>query len=65
MDAAAEIDAVGAVIDLDQHCQRMGGTGLPAHGLRHPFGRLATHFARYQRVVEAEGSGELSRVAGD
>jgi hypothetical protein len=25
VDAAAEIDAVGAVIDLDQHGQRMGG----------------------------------------
>ena len=65
MDAAAEIDAVGAVIDLDQHRERVAGASLLAHGLRHPFGRLAAHFARYQRAVEAEGGGELGRVAGD
>ena len=45
MDAAAEIDAVGAVIDLDQHRQRVAGAGLPAYGLGHLFGRLAAHFA--------------------
>src|SRR6516165_4420106 len=65
MDAAAEIDAVGAVINLDQHRQRMGGTGLLAYGLRHPLGRLAAHLARYQRAVEAEGRSELAWVTGD
>src|SRR5271167_1884883 len=65
MDAAAEIDPVRPVIDIDQHCERMGRTGLPAHGLRHPLGGLAAHFTRYQPAVEAEGGGKLGRVAGD
>src|SRR5271169_2060224 len=65
MDAAAEIDAVGAVIDFDQYRKRVAGTSFLAHGLRHLFGRLATQFARYQPAVEAEGGGELRRVAGD
>ena len=45
MDAAVAIDAVGAVIDLDQHGERVGGTSLLAHGLRHRFRRLAAQFA--------------------
>jgi len=65
MDAAPEIDAVGAVVDLDQHGQRMGSSGLPAHGLRHLFGGLAVQLARYQPAVEAEGGGELGRVTGN
>src|SRR5438876_6374468 len=65
MDAAAEIDAVGAVIDLDQHRERVRGAGLLAHRTRHRLGRLAGEFARNQSAVEAEGGGELGRVAGD
>jgi hypothetical protein len=30
-DAAAEIDAVGAVIDFDKHSERMTGAGFLAH----------------------------------
>ena len=45
MDATAEIDAVGTVIYLDQHGERMTRTGLLAHGLRHLLGRFAAHFA--------------------
>jgi hypothetical protein len=45
MDAAAEIDAVRAVVDLDQYRERVAGTVLLARGLRHPFGRLAALFA--------------------
>src|ERR1700712_5425008 len=33
-DGAAEIDAIGAVIEVDQHRQRMRGTGLAARGHR-------------------------------
>ena len=39
MDAAAEIDAVGAVVDLDQHRERVGCAGLPVHCARRPLGR--------------------------
>jgi hypothetical protein len=39
MDAAAEIDAVGAVVDLDQHRERVGCAGLPAHCARRPLRR--------------------------
>jgi hypothetical protein len=65
MDAAAEIDAVGAVVDLDQHREGMAGASLLAHGARHRVGGLAAHFAQYQRAVEAERGGELGRVASD
>src|SRR5215472_17710552 len=65
MDAAAEIDAVGAVFDLDQHGERVARAGLLPHRLRYPFSRLAAHFTRYQRAVETEGGGELCRIAGD
>ena len=65
MDATAEIDAVGAVIDLDQHRQSMGGTGLLAHRLRRPFGYIAAHFARYQSAVEAERCDQLGGIADD
>src|SRR5262249_23175492 len=44
MDAAAKIDAVGAIIDLDQHGERVRGTGLLAYRLGHLFGGLAAHF---------------------
>ena len=50
MDAAAKIDAVGAVVYLNQHPQRVGGAGLPADGLCHPFGR-------YEWSIEADGGG--------
>jgi hypothetical protein len=30
MDAATEIDAVGTIIDLDQHLKCVGNAGLPA-----------------------------------
>ena len=65
MDAAAEIDAVGAVIDLDQHRQRMAGAGLGARGAGDRLGRLAAQFAGDQRAVETERRGDLGRVAGD
>src|SRR5215467_4698820 len=45
VDAAAKVDAVGAIVDLDQYRKRMTGTSLTADGLRHFFGRLTAHFA--------------------
>ena len=41
MDAAAKIDAVRVVIDLDRHRERVGGPGFPARGSRDPLGRVA------------------------
>jgi hypothetical protein len=40
-DAAAEIDALGAVIDLDQHCQRMARAGFPGLGACHRLGHTS------------------------
>ena len=65
MDAAAEIDAVGAVVDLDQHRESMAGAGFLARCRGHLLGRLAAQFARDQPAVEAEGGGDFGRVAGD
>src|ERR1700736_1533493 len=45
VDAAAEIDAVGAVIDLDQDREGVRGAGLLAHRTRHRLGGLAGEFA--------------------
>jgi len=45
VDAAAEIDAVGAVVDFDQHGESMGRAGLLAHCPRDRLGRLAAQFA--------------------
>ena len=57
VDAATEINAIGAAIGLDQHCQRMAGAGLGARGLRNMLGRLAADFARDQPAVKAESPG--------
>src|SRR5207248_683851 len=65
MDAAAEIDAVGAIIDFDQRGKSMGGAGFPARRVGHCLGRLATQFARDQPAVEAECGSYLGRVTGD
>jgi len=39
-DGAAEIDAVGAVVEVDQHGERMAGAGFLAHRARHLGGDL-------------------------
>jgi hypothetical protein len=62
MDAAAEIDTVGAVVDVDQHRECVSGAGLVTGGLGHPFGPLAAHFARDQRAVETECSRRVTNV---
>src|SRR5204863_2947980 len=65
IDAAAEIDAVRAVIDLDQHGESMAGAGFLARRTGHLLGRLAAQFARDQSAVETECRGDLGRVARD
>src|SRR5580704_15679106 len=65
IDAAAEIDTVGAVIDFDQHGESMAGAGFLARRSGHLLGRLAAQFAGDQRAVEAERGGDFGGVAGD
>ena len=65
MDAAAEIDAVWAVIDLDQHGESMAGAGLLARRAGHLLGRFAAQFARDQPAVEAERCDQLGGIADD
>src|SRR6266850_8618767 len=45
IDAAAEIDAVGTVVDLDQYRQGVTCAGLLAGSAGHRLGRLAAQFA--------------------
>ncbi|HEV8640652.1 MAG TPA: hypothetical protein VGV13_06090 [Methylomirabilota bacterium] len=45
-DDPAELDAVRAFVEIDQHRQRVRGAGLPSRGLRHGLGRLAGDLAR-------------------
>src|SRR5436190_621485 len=45
MNAAAEIDAVGAVIDFDQRGESVACAGFLARRTCHLLGRLAAHFA--------------------
>src|SRR6516165_4285506 len=58
MDAAAEIDAVGAIVDLDQHCERVGDAGLLEHAraIRSATSRLISPEIRAPARPRAEAS---------
>src|SRR6266568_2461036 len=46
VNAAAEIDAVRALVHIDQHRQRVARAGLALRGARHLFRRFACDLAR-------------------
>src|SRR5262245_30961939 len=64
-DGAAEVDPVGAVVQIDQHCQRVGRARPAARGLRDRLGRLARQLARRGRAVDADARVDLAEVARD
>src|SRR5215813_9954646 len=64
-DGAAEVDPVGAVVEIDQYRQRVGGAGAAPRGLRHRLGRLARQLARRGCAVEADARVDLAKVARD
>ena len=51
-DRAAEIDPVGAVVEIDQHRQRMRGAALRARRPRDRFGRLLRDLDRRVHAVQ-------------
>src|SRR3989440_8438279 len=61
-DGAAKLDAVGALVEIDQHGQRVGGAGVLPRRTRDGFGRLACDLAG--GGVEADGGADLAEVAG-
>src|SRR6266705_2480578 len=64
-DGAAEVDPVRAVVEIDQHRQRVRGAGPASRRLRHRLGRLARQLARRGPAVEADARVDLAEVAGD
>src|SRR5205823_2893503 len=61
-DGAAKLDAVGALVEIDQHGQRVGGAGVLPRRTRDGLGRLACDLAG--GGVEADGGADLAEVAG-
>jgi hypothetical protein len=55
MDAAAEIDTVGAVVDFDEHGERVARAGLLARCARDRLGRLAAQFGSRSACRRAPG----------
>src|SRR6267142_5158228 len=64
-DGATEVDPVRAVVEIDQHRQRVRGAGPASRRLRHRLGRLARQLARRGPAVEADARVDLAEVAGD
>src|SRR4029453_6687834 len=58
-------DPVGAVVEIDEHRQRVGGAGPAPRGLGHRLGRLARQLARWGWAVEADARVDLAEVARD
>ncbi len=66
MDAAAEIDAVGAVVDLDQHRERVASRRSPRALPRATASAVSRLISpEIESAVEAERRGDFGRVAGD
>src|SRR6266545_4859326 len=64
VDGTAEVDPVGAVVEIDQHRQRVAGAGVAPRRLRHRFRRLAGQLARRRGPLEADAGEDLGEVAG-
>jgi len=63
-DRAPEVDPVRAVVQIDQHRQRVAGAGVAPRRLRHRFRRLAGQLARRRDTVEGDAGEDLGEVAG-
>src|SRR5438445_632460 len=61
-DRAAELDAIGAVVEVHERAQHVGGAGRAARGLGDGLGRLPRDLGG--RGVEPDGGGDLGEVAG-
>src|SRR5438093_7499899 len=61
---AAEVDPVGAVVEIDQHRQRVARAGVAPRRSRHRFRRLAGQLARRRSPLEADAGEDLGEVAG-
>src|SRR6059036_971994 len=61
-DGAAELDAVGALVEVDQHGQRVARTRLLPRRARDGLGRLARRLAG--RRLDADGGAHLAEITG-
>src|SRR5438132_288592 len=64
-DGPAEVDPVGAFVEVDQDRQRVRDARLTARRVRHRLGRLARELAHRSGAVKPDGRAHLAEVAGD